>query len=46
MTNNIIPGHIRFLGIKFWDIYINDIYLYNITLEDLSPVNGNAPQVI
>ena len=32
MTDNI-PGHIRFLGIsyKFWNIYINDIYPYNIT---------------
>ena len=33
MTDNIIPGHTTFLGIpyKFWSIYINDIYPYNIT---------------
>ena len=33
MTDNLKPGHTRFLVIpyKFWNIYINDIYPYNIT---------------
>ena len=33
MIDNILPGPIRFLEIphKFWNVYINDIYPYNIT---------------
>lgn len=38
MTDNIIPGHIRFLGIlyNFWNTYINNIYLCKYNLRRLN----------